>query len=225
MATAAAQEAMLAVRNPRTGGADHTLAVSSRADVAEKAARLRANQRGWEAMGVEERCGVMARWLGAVKQRAADIGEADAVDTGGCHTSYIQGFITMGNIAGWLEDAPKAFESLKWQGMSTSMPTVEIESQVVAYPLVGVISPWNAPLMLALLDAVPALFAGSAVLLKPSEVTPRVIETLFETVRAVPELAAVFDYVTGPGAVGQAVISEADRYATSTLGKSAMAPR
>src|SRR3546814_11139084 len=64
--------------------------------------------------------------------------------------------------------------------------------------------------MLALLDAVPALFAGSAVLLKPSEVTPRVIEALFETVREVPELMAVFDYVTGPGEVGQAVIAQAD---------------
>ena len=201
---------MLEVRNPRTGQADRTLAISSRAEVAEKAARLRANQPAWEALGVEGRCGVMARWLGVVKNRAEDIGEADAVDTGGCHTSYIQGFITMGNIGGWLKDAPAAFESLKWQGMSTSMPTVEIESQVVAYSLVGVISPWNAPLMLALLDAVPALFAGSAVLLKPSEVTPRVIETLFETVREVPELAAVFDYVTGPGEVGQAVIAEAD---------------
>jgi succinate-semialdehyde dehydrogenase / glutarate-semialdehyde dehydrogenase len=211
MASAAiAQEVTLQVRNPRTGEFDRTLAVSSRSEVAEKAVRLRAAQPAWEALDVAGRCGVMARWLGAVKARAADIGEADAVDTGGCHTSYIQGFITMGNIGGWLEDAPKAFEALKWQGMSTSMPTVEIESQVVAYPLVGVISPWNAPLMLALLDAVPALFAGSAVLLKPSEVTPRVIDTLFETVREVPELAAVFDYVTGPGEVGQAVIAEAD---------------
>jgi len=205
-----ADAAVLEVRNPRTGIADRTLAVSSRDEVAEKAARLRVAQPAWEAMGVGARCGVMARWLGAVKARAADIGEADAVDTGGCHTSYLQGFITMGNIAGWLEDAPRAFESLRWDGMSTSMPTVEIESQVVAYPIVGVISPWNAPLMLALLDAIPALFAGSAVLLKPSEVTPRVIEALFETVREVPELAAVFDYVTGPGEVGQAVIAEAD---------------
>src|SRR5688572_577222 len=211
MATVAPEaEMLLVVRNPRTGEADFRLAVSSRTEVAAKAARLRENQRGWEAMGVEARCGVIARWLGAVKERAADIGEADAVDTGGCHTSYIQGFITMGNIAGWLEDAPKAFESLKWQGMSTSMPTVEVESQVVAYPIVGVISPWNAPLMLALLDAVPALFAGCSVLLKPSEVTPRVIEALVETVREVPELAAVFDYVTGPGEVGQAVIAQAD---------------
>ncbi|TIX49596.1 aldehyde dehydrogenase family protein [Alteraurantiacibacter aquimixticola] len=201
---------MLEVRNPRTGEADHRIPVSSREEVAAKAAALRENQRAWEAMGVEGRCGVMARWLGAVKARAADIGEADAVDTGGCHTSYIQGFITMGNIGGWLEDAPKAFADLAWKGMSTSMPTVEVESQVVAYPITGVISPWNAPLMLALLDAIPALFAGSAVLLKPSEVTPRVIEALFETVREVPELAKVFDYVTGPSQVGQAVIEEVD---------------
>lgn len=205
-----ADAAILPVRNPRTGQVDRTLAVSSRAEVAEKAARLRANQPAWEALGVGGRCAVMARWLGAVKARATDIGEADAVDTGGCHTSYVQGFITMANIGGWLEDAPKAFAALEWQGMSTSMPTVEVESQVVAYPLVGVISPWNAPLMLALLDAVPALFAGASVLLKPSEITPRAIEVLFETVRQVPELAAVFDYVTGPGEVGQWVIAEAD---------------
>ena len=67
MASAApAQEAMLAVRNPRTGRADFELAISSRAEVAEKAARLRANQPSWEALGVEGRCGVMARWVCAV---------------------------------------------------------------------------------------------------------------------------------------------------------------
>jgi acyl-CoA reductase-like NAD-dependent aldehyde dehydrogenase len=202
--------AMLDVRNPRTGKVDHQIAVASEAEVAAKAAALRANQPAWEALGVGGRCAVMARWLGAVKAQAMAIGEADAVDTGGCHTSYVQGFITLGNIGGWLEDAPRAFAGLEFKAMSTSMPTVEVESQVVAYPLVGVISPWNAPLMLALLDAIPALFAGSSVLLKPSEVTPRVIEALFETVRQVPELAAVFDYVAGAGDVGQWVISHAD---------------
>lgn len=202
--------ATLDVRNPRTGKVDHRIAVASEAEVAAKAAALRANQPAWEAMGVGGRCAVMARWLGAVKAQAMAIGEADAVDTGGCHTSYLQGFITMGNIGGWLDDAPRAFAALDFKAMSTSMPTVEVESQVVAYPLVGVISPWNAPLMLALLDAIPALFAGSAVLLKPSEVTPRVIEALFETVRQVPELAAVFDYVAGAGQVGQWVIGQAD---------------
>ncbi|MEO5706910.1 MAG: aldehyde dehydrogenase family protein [Alteraurantiacibacter sp.] len=202
--------ATLVVRNPRNGQVDHQIAVATQAEVAAKAAALRANQVRWEALGVGGRCAVMARWLGAVKAEALAIGEADAVDTGGCHTSYLQGFITMGNIGGWLEDAPRAFADLDFNAMSTSMPTVQVESQVVPYPLVGVISPWNAPLMLALLDAVPALFAGSAVLLKPSEVTPRVIEALFKTVQQVPELAAVFDYIAGAGEVGQWVISQAD---------------
>ena len=211
MATSApARQETLDVRNPRTGQADYRLSLASRQDVADKAARLRDNQRGWGALPVSARCGVMARWLQAVKARAGEIGEADAVDTGGCHTSYLQGFITMANVGGWLEDAPRAFADLAWKGQSLTMPSVELESQLVAYPLVGVISPWNAPLMLALLDAVPALFAGSAVLLKPSEITPRVIEALFQTVREVPELAAVFDYVAGAGDIGQAVIGEAD---------------
>ena len=204
------QHAMLDVRNPRTGAIDRRPALSSRGEVADKAARLRANQPAWAALPLAARCGVMARWLGEVKARAGDIGEADAADTGGCHTSYLQGFITCANIGGWLEDAPRAFAAAQWHGPSLTMPTVELEAQLVPYALVGVISPWNAPLMLALLDAVPALFAGSAVLLKPSEITPRVIEALFETVRAVPELAAVFDSAVGAGDVGQQVIAEAD---------------
>ena len=103
----------------------------------------------------------MARWLGAVKAQAVAIGEADAVDTGGCHTSYLQGFITMGNIGGWLEDAPKAFAALEWQGMSTvDADGRGRERRSSPYPLVGVISPWNAPLMLALLDAVPGAVRG-----------------------------------------------------------------
>src|SRR5689334_15905928 len=91
------------VRNPRTGRTDFDLAVATSAEVAARAARLRENQKAWAAMGLAGRSGVMARWLGEVKKRAAAIAEADAEDTGGCHTSYLQGFITMGNIGGWLE--------------------------------------------------------------------------------------------------------------------------
>jgi acyl-CoA reductase-like NAD-dependent aldehyde dehydrogenase len=116
----------------------------------------------------------------------------------------------MANIGGWMEDAREALARAEFQGRSRVMPDVEIRTQLVPYSLVGVISPWNAPLMLALLDAVPALFAGSAVLLKPSEVTPRVIKFVFETVAVVPELAAVFDYVVGAGDTGQEVIKQVD---------------
>lgn len=198
------------VRNPRTGAVDFDLKVTPPDEVAAKATRLRENQQAWAARPLPERIGIMRRWLGEVAKRANDIAEADAVDTGGCHTSYIQGFITMGNIGGWAEDAEAALARALYDGPSKAMPSVEIRSQLVPYPLVGIISPWNAPMMLALLDAVPALFAGAAVLLKPSEVTPRFITPLFETVAAVPELAAVFDYVMGDGRTGQDVISQAD---------------
>jgi len=198
------------VRNPRTGRTDFDLPVASADEVAAKAARLRENQKAWSAMGLQGRSGVMARWLGEVRKRAAAIAEADAEDTGGCHTSYLQGFITMGNIGGWLEDAAGALEKAGYRGPSRAVPTVEVRTQFVPYPLCGVISPWNAPMMLALLDAVPALFAGCAVLLKPSEVTPRFTAPLFESVRAVPELAAVFDFVTGDAGTGKAVIDQSD---------------
>jgi acyl-CoA reductase-like NAD-dependent aldehyde dehydrogenase len=200
----------IAVRNPRTGRTDFDLQVATAQEVATKAARLRENQKAWAALGLQGRSGVMARWLGEVKKRAAAIAEADAEDTGGCHTSYLQGFITMGNIGGWLEDAAGALVKASYNGTSRAVPTVEVRTQFVPYPLCGVISPWNAPMMLALLDAVPALFAGCAVLLKPSEVTPRFTTPLFDSVRAVPELAAVFDFVTGDAETGKAVIDHAD---------------
>jgi acyl-CoA reductase-like NAD-dependent aldehyde dehydrogenase len=201
---------VLLVRNPRTGGIDFQLPVTSGAEVVAKALRLRENQKAWAAMPLEARLGVMRQWLGEVAKRAAAIAEADAADTGGCYTSYLQGFITMGNIGGWIEDAEAALEKASFHGRSHSMPEVEVRSQMVPYPLAGVISPWNAPMMLALLDAVPALFAGSAVLLKPSEITPRFIQPLFETVAAVPELAGVFDYVMGDGQTGQQLIDQVD---------------
>jgi acyl-CoA reductase-like NAD-dependent aldehyde dehydrogenase len=200
----------LPVRNPRTGETDFALTVSPPEEVAAKAERLRANQAAWAAMTIQARVGVMRRWLGAVAQRANDIAEADAADTGGCHTSYLQGYITMGNIGGWIEDAEAVLARAGFHGPSQSMPEVEVRSQLVPYALVGVISPWNAPMMLALLDAIPALFAGSAVLLKPSEITPRFIKPLFETVAQVPELAGVFDYVMGDGRTGQNVIDQVD---------------
>ncbi len=64
--------------------------------------------------------------------------------------------------------------------------------------------------MLSCLDPVPALFAGSAVIVKPSEVAPRFIEPLMETIRAVPELAGVLTFIAGDGQTGQQLIGQVD---------------
>ena len=198
------------VRNPRTGSTDFTFPVASAQEVAEKAARLRRNQKVWAARPIAERISIMRRWVGELLAHAKVIGAADGADTGGCHTSQFTAFIAVANISGWCEDAEGVLSRAHVSGQSISMPTVSIQSQLVPYSLVGVISPWNAPMMLSLLDAVPALFAGSAVLLKPSEVTPRFVEPLMYTVRKVPELAEVFDVVLGDGRTGQDVVANVD---------------
>jgi coniferyl-aldehyde dehydrogenase len=78
-------------------------------------------------------------------------------------------------------------------------------SRVVSQPLgvVGIISPWNYPVQLAVLPAVAALAAGNRVLLKPSELTPRTSALLARLVneRFAPDEFAV---VTGGADVGEA---------------------
>ena len=77
------------------------------------------------------------------------------------------------------------------------------------YPLVGVITPWNFPFAMPGLDVVPALAAGAAVLLKPSEVTPL---SAVEFVRGWTEVGAppVLAVATGYGETGAAVIDAVD---------------
>ena len=72
--------------------------------------------------------------------------------------------------------------------------------------VVGVISPWNYPFILAMTPIITAALAGNAVVLKPSEVTPLVgclIGDLFATVGGHPDLVQV---VTGGGATGEALV-------------------
>ena len=93
------------------------------------------------------------------------------------------------------------------------MPGVRIRDQYVPHVLVGVISPWNFPLLLSMIDAIPALVAGCAVLVKPSEVTPRFIAPLMKSIEAFPVLASVFRFVAGDGQTGAALIEQADAIA------------
>jgi acyl-CoA reductase-like NAD-dependent aldehyde dehydrogenase len=75
--------------------------------------------------------------------------------------------------------------------------------------VVGIISPWNAPLNLALGDAVPALLAGNAVVIKPSELTPLATRRAVEVMNGVlpPNLLQV---VIGFGDTGAALVDHVD---------------
>ncbi len=64
---------------------------------------------------------------------------------------------------------------MKTRSVATSFHSLPGSSSITPQPLgvVGIVSPWNYPLQLAVAPAVAALAAGNRVLIKPSEVTPR----------------------------------------------------
>lgn len=196
--------------DPRTGRQDGAIVPATREEVSEAARVLRKGQIAWRALGLEGRIASMRRWADAIEAAAARIGAQEMRDTGRRRVSHEVPFMVAGSIRGWCNNAPKIVERAMLEGQSSVAPSVKFRTQLVPYPLVGIISPWNHPFLLSMLDAVPALLAGCAVLAKPSEVAPRFVGPVSETIAAVPELASVLRYMVGDGSTGQALISEAD---------------
>ncbi|HEY1284203.1 MAG TPA: aldehyde dehydrogenase family protein [Steroidobacteraceae bacterium] len=200
----------LRVRNPRTGEIDFHITPPTSDELASLCEKLRQRQRGWAQRPLAERIAAMSAWAGVIQKNAAAIAEADCTDTGYSQTSRASPHIVAMSIRGWCEDVAQILERAQVSGASPVMPTVQVRSQLTPYPLLGVISPWNAPLMMSLMDAVPALLAGCAAIIKPSEVTPRFVGPIRETIRAVPDLADVLTYVVGDGLTGQEIIENVD---------------
>jgi acyl-CoA reductase-like NAD-dependent aldehyde dehydrogenase len=204
------ERAPLQVRNPYTGEADYQITPPTPGELAATCQRLREAQLAWAGSGLEHRIEVMTRWAGELDKAYGELSAADFTDTGGCLIALMSPRIVAASVRAWAADAAGVLEAAARSGITRAMPSISFRTQLVPYPLVGVISPWNGPLMLSCLDPVPALFAGSAVIVKPSEVAPRFVEPLMDTINAVPELAGVFTFITGDGRTGQDLIQQVD---------------
>ena len=112
------------------------------------------------------------------------------------------------NCRRWAARGPDLFESLPRAIEASATPGIEIEPRWSAYPLFGAIAPWNFPMILSHIDAIPALMAGCAALVKPSEITPRFVEPMCAALAEVPELP--LGYVMGGPEIGQALIADVD---------------
>jgi len=200
----------LPVRNPRTGEADHTIEPLTANDLRAVAERLRAAQPAWAALGADGRADVLRRWAGAIAGDQAPLTDALFADTGRRGISKLEVSGTVQLIERWAARAPDLIHESEGGERPTAFPGVVARTRLHPYGLVGAISPWNFPLTLGLIDAVPALAAGCAVLIKPSEVTPRFIRPLMALMGRVPELASVLAVVEGDGATGAALIPLVD---------------
>ena len=195
----------LLLRNPRTGEPDGTIATTQDTDLRTLASRLRVAQPRWESLGPLKRGEVLQQWKQAMLSRRAEIENALIADTGRKRESIMEFDAMCGTLDRWARLAPELMEEKRF---TSTMGFIDVARNLRAYQLVGIISPWNFPLVLSTIDLFPALMAGSAVILKPSEVTPRFAEPLLASVRDVPELAAVFGVAIGDGSVGGNLVSE-----------------
>lgn len=198
----------LQVRDPRTGRFDSSVQTPSSADLSVIAERARNAQTAWRDLGFEGRIEIMRRFCQALEARRAEIVAALEIDTGRRRIAGIEIDSVHGALAGAAAVAP-LFATPEWQA-GRAAPHIKHAPQWLAYPLVGVISPWNFPLLLSMIDAMPALIAGSAVIVKPSEVTPRFAAPVMAAVADTPELADILTFVTGDGPTGQALVDLAN---------------
>jgi succinate-semialdehyde dehydrogenase/glutarate-semialdehyde dehydrogenase len=201
---------ILPVYNPRTGQIDYQITPPTPEETAGICGKLRQAQKSWDDKSLEYRISVMKKWANRIAAHRELLAERDSIDTGYCSISRMSPDIVINNINNWCARAPETLKRARLQGKISFMPNISFDTNLRPYPLLGVISPWNAPMMLSLIDAVPALFAGCAVIIKPSEVTPRFVEPMMQTVQEVPELAEVLTYVVGDGETGQDIIKNVD---------------
>lgn len=198
----------IAVRNPRSGLLDYRFTAPCAAEVRAIADHLRRAQRAWRDGGQPRRIEILQRWRAALAARQGEIVEALAADTGRYAIAASEFSSMLAAIDRWCRMAPTL--AVEEEGRSQANPNLTWRSQYVPYGLVGVISPWNFPLVLAFIDAVPALLAGCAVFLKPSEVTPRFCAPVRAAIEAIPELAAVLCVAPGGRETGETLVAAVD---------------
>jgi acyl-CoA reductase-like NAD-dependent aldehyde dehydrogenase len=173
-----------------------------------------------------------------IKAKADDFAEAIADDFGGRarHETLIA---EIGVLLGAIDHAlPRLTRWTKPERVAIGWRFWPARGRIIKQPLgvVGVLSPWNYPVQLALMPVVAALAAGCRALVKPSELTPATSALLAETVAdsfapevfaAVtggPEVAAAmsrlpFDSLifTGSGRVGRQVMTAAAENLTPVI--------
>jgi succinate-semialdehyde dehydrogenase / glutarate-semialdehyde dehydrogenase len=197
------------VRNPRTGQEDYKIAPLDAAAIETLAATLRAKQTAW---ALVDRTSALHTLADAIERHADAISAALILDTGRAAISRLEVTGTIRLIRRWADNAAAIVAQHDVRDHATSIPGISTSTCLIPYPLVGVISPWNFPLTLALIDAIPALAAGCAVIVKPSEVTPRFIRPLMT---AVTEADVPLAIIEGDGRTG-AILTYAVDYVAFT---------
>ncbi len=191
---------------PASGELLAELPVTPDDEVRRVVARARKAQQAWAVLPVEERAQRLLRLRDAIADRAEDLVEIISRECGKPrHEALMHEVATLIDHTAWLckhAAAALAPETLPLHLMKHRGSQVRFEPRGV----VGVVSPWNFPLVIPMGSVVEALVAGNACVVKPSEVTPLVLleaKKIYDSTGLPEDLFAV---VIGYGSTGQALI-------------------
>ena len=193
-------EAPIQSINPATGGVIAELVASSEADVerAVSIARNRFRQGAWSQMPARRRIDVLTRLADLIIENAPKFSVLDTLEMGKPVSEMMT--IDVPGAALTFRFLAECIDKIGGECPSTDHGSLHyILRQPVG--VVGAITPWNYPLMMAAWKAAPALAAGNSVVLKPSEessLSSLYLAQLFVEAGG-PE--GVFNVVTGTGNV------------------------
>ena len=195
------------IRNPRTGKYDYVIIPPPEKLLIQQCNRLRRAQKSWFDLGLNGRIEALREWKNAIYSTQDNLLEALVIDTGRLRESKLEIDSFLSGIDRWCRLASRLLQDTE---KGTSISFINLQQTAVPYSLVGVISPWNFPLLLSTIDTVPALLAGCAVIVKPSEITPRFMAPLMNAVNAVPQLRDILTFIEGDGKTGATVVENVD---------------
>ncbi|CAN02007.1 aldehyde dehydrogenase family protein [Clavibacter michiganensis] len=202
----AADGATREIRCPADGSLVGHVSEAGTADVERAIASARAAFDGgaWSRTAAPERGDLLLRVADGLVERKAEFARAETLDTG---KRLVESEIDMDDIAACF----RYFGKLAGQdaGRVVDAGDPDVVSRIVHEPVgvCGLIAPWNYPLLQAAWKIAPALAAGNAFVLKPSELTPHTSILMMQLLADVGLPAGVANLVLGAGAVAGAPLS------------------
>jgi len=208
------------IKNPRTGQYYYEIFPPNPEELKKKTIFMREAQTTWKESGIEYRINALEAWKIAIDEYKDDLIDALSMDTGRKWETLLEVDWVALSINNWSSISREFFsENVR---KPASIPFSEIEQDYDPFSLVGVICPSNFPLLNSLRDTIPALLAGCAVIVKPSEITPRFIEIIQKTINHVPDLLGIVQFVEGGAEVGAELCKLTDLISftgSTTIGK------
>jgi aminomuconate-semialdehyde/2-hydroxymuconate-6-semialdehyde dehydrogenase len=191
-------------------------------DAAVTAAR-RALRGEWGSAGVRQRAVLLHKIADGIEARSDELVQAESADTGkpvalASRLDVPRAAANFRVFADLIKVAPlEAFETETADGKHALNYAVRKPIGVV-----GIITPWNLPLLLLTWKVAPALACGNAVVVKPSEETPVSATLLAEVMRNAGAPNGVFNLVHGfgEGSTGEYLVSHPEINAVTFTGES-----